>query len=594
MSRLTARRRWVMTGPWPHPKTGILYYRKATPPDIFAARMRLAELGIRVTREVQRSLKTRDQKPGERRYRKEAEKVEAEWDRWRRMVRAVSPTPDQHTEEPVQLTHRQRVALAADRAKSRLAQYEDEPFDAPSLPPFADLTEDDDAWRAVFASMTPEEQREVRTGLIAYLHAEEPARTALRTRLLHHHPRILVGFGASLKSALETRHGADTDAALALRGLTVDSVTRSLINLEMLDFIGAAHGGLSARQGGDYGPVKRLEAAPSFALPSSAPALPLEGLLDHKASTQTLKAKTVSDARSHIRKFVAFIGHDDARKVTREDVRKWRDALIAEGVLSPKTITDRYLSALKSVLAHGVKEFDLLTNPASDMKDRRTGPTVGPKGYTEDEAVKILEATLKGSTKALSEPHRRAIRWVPWILAYTGLRVTEVTQFRARHLLEHNGVPYLLITPEDGSTKGKGGGKAWMVGIHKHLIEMGLLEFLRSFGDGPVFYEPYPAGTEPASVPGKSRAQEAGVRVGKWVTDEVGITAPLNRPNHAWRHLFTTRSRQCDMDKVARDFMMGSGAGDAREGYGDWPPEKLDREINKLPRFKVNDLRQRP
>lgn len=42
------------------------------------------------------------------------------------------------------------------------------------------------------------------------------------------------------------------------------------------------------------------------------------------------------------------------------------------------------------------------------------------------------------------------------------------------------------------------------------------------------------------------------------------------------------------MDKEARDFMMGSRSGtDAREGYGDWPPEVLDREINKTLRFNV-------
>lgn len=33
--------------------------------------------------------------------------------------------------------------------------------------------------------------------------------------------------------------------------------------------------------------------------------------------------------------------------------------------LSPKTITDKYLSAVRAVLTHGVKEFDLPLNVAS-------------------------------------------------------------------------------------------------------------------------------------------------------------------------------------------------------------------------------------
>lgn len=49
MSRVTARTRGLIAGPWEHPKSGILYYRKATPPDLRAARNRLKELRRKVT-----------------------------------------------------------------------------------------------------------------------------------------------------------------------------------------------------------------------------------------------------------------------------------------------------------------------------------------------------------------------------------------------------------------------------------------------------------------------------------------------------------------------------------------------------------------
>ncbi|WP_407976081.1 tyrosine-type recombinase/integrase [Brucella pseudogrignonensis] len=346
-------------------------------------------------------------------------------------------------------------------------------------------------------------------------------------------------------------------------------------------------------QDGDYSPVGRLEALPVFDAPISLLSkagtegiLTLGELLDHKAKTQNIKNKTIQDTRSHLHKFIAFIGHDDARRVRKEDVRRWRDSLIEEGKLSPKTITDRYISAVRAVLSHGVKEFDLNVNVASGIRDNRASSAqIGSKGYTEEQAITILKATSGGSIKALSEPHRRAIAWVPWIAAYTGLRVSEITQLLGKRFVEKDGIPYLLVTPEDGSTKS---GKAWIVGVHQHLIEMGLKELMHSFGDTPIFYEPYPTGTVLSDVKGKRRALEAGMRVARWITDEVGIVAPLGRPNHAWRHLHTTRSRLCGMDKEARDFMMGSrSTTDAREGYGDWPPKVIDLEINKLPNFIV-------
>ena len=572
-----------MTGPWPHPKTGILYYRKATPPDIFAARKRFEEFGIKVTREVQRSLGTKDRKPAERRYMEISAEVEAEWDRWRAVLR----------DGPQALSARQQMGLAAHHARAFLAKHEEEPFDAPPPPALPVLADASNAARLeALARLTPEERDALKADLNEFLKANGERRTKLAFRLLKKHPVLGSLIGPDLAAGLEAMHGADTDAALAARGLHVDAVARRLANLEMAGFMGAAHRGLEARRGGDYRPVEELAAAPAFVAPSASSdpvragsVLTLEDLLDDKAKTTSIRPKTVSDNRAYLRKLVEFLGHDDARRVTKDDVRRWRNSLMEAG-LSPKTITDKYLSAVRAVLSHGVKEFNLPFNAASGIADNRAGaPPTRSKGWSEEEAVQILKATFGGSSKELSGPHKRALFWMPWMLAYTGLRAVEVAQFRGQHLREEDGIPYLLITPADGSTKS---GKAWAVGVHKHLIELGLLDFIREMGGGPLFYEPYPAGTDLTKIKGKHRALAAAGRAANWVTEKVGLEAPLGRPLHAFRHLFTTRSRLCGMDKEARDFMMGSGPVDAREGYGDWPPAVLDAEINKLPRFQVD------
>lgn len=587
MSRLAARRRWVMTGPWPHPKTGILYYRKATPPDLFSERARLAEFGIKATREIQRSLGTKDRKPAERLYKKISEDVEAEWDRWRKVLR----------EGPEVLTPKQEWALAGDHAKAFLAQHEDDPYAAPLEKPLPEPGEDEDGSMAKMLSrMGVAERRSFKRDLKAFRAATSAARTKMAFGMLETYPLLAQALGPDFAAMLETAHGKDTDTALAKHGLSVSPENRRVINLRMLALMGEANRGIEARKAGDYSSVGRLDTVPPFAMAGGkgrVPDLSLEYLLEHKAASQTIKTKTVDDTRSHLKKFIAFIGHDDARRVSKDDVRRWRDSLQAKGALSPKTISDRYLSALSAVLSHGVKEFDLPLNVASGIKDNRTAPApTGSKGYSEAEAIKILHATFKGSTKGLSKPHRQAIFWVPWILAYTGLRVTEVTQFQGRNLREEDGIPHLFITPDDGSTKS---GRAWAVGIHEHLIELGLLDFIRSQGKGPVFYHAYEPGTDLTSLDGKHRAQDTGKRVSDWITKELGVSAPYGRPNHAWRHLFTTRSRDCGMDKEARDFMLGSRSQtDAREGYGDWPPRVLDAEINKLPRFEVGDAGVRP
>jgi len=500
---------------------------------------------------------------------------------------------------PQALTHKQQIALAGDHAKAFLAQHEDEPFEAPNVP---SIPEPGDhglvAWKSIVPQLTEAERIALEADLKEYLRASSARKRSLAFRLITKHPALKAVLGPDLAAGLEKMHGAETDAALAAHRLHVDAATRRLVNLEMAGLMGAAHRGLEARRGGDYSPVKELEGAPPFIAPAASPeskladdGRTLEGLLDHKARTTSIKPKTVSDNRAYLKKFIAFIGHDDPHRVTKDDVRRWRDSLMETG-LSPKTISDKYLSAVRAVLSHGVKEFHLPLNVASGIVDGREAEAPKrSKGWTEDEAVQILKATFGGSSKALSEPHKRAIFWLPWMLAYTGLRAVEAAQFQGRHLREEDGIPYLLISPADGSTKS---GKAWAVGVHKHLIELGFLEFIRERGNGPLFYEPYPAGTDLMKLKGKHRALDTANRVGKWIRDDLKMPGPLGRPLHAFRHLFTTRSRLCGMDKEARDFMMGSGPIDAREGYGDWPPVVLDAEINKLPRFEVKDSGERP
>ncbi len=348
---------------------------------------------------------------------------------------------------------------------------------------------------------------------------------------------------------------------LAETGLLVDAESIERLTVEFDKAFGDALEMLRQRAYGDYSdhPKEKRFPDPAKAFPKAAKKAPatltLSGLLEHKARTGGMKPKTAADFGSILGAFRRFAGHEDARRVTKDEVRHWRDALQAQG-LAARTINNRQLAALKAVLQHGVKEFDLPSNVASGLRDERKAPPTGPRGWTQDEALTILRATFKGTPKALSAPHQRALFWVPWICAYTGLRVSEITAFQGRNLRVVDGIPLMHLTPEDGSTKS---GKAWSVAVHPHLVEMGLLEMLRAIGDGPAFYTPYPAETDLQRL-SSHRAEDAANKVTNWVKDDLGMKAPLDRPNHAWRHLFTTRSRESAhrMDKETRDYMMGS------------------------------------
>ncbi len=198
-----------MSGPWPHPKTGILYYRKVTPPDIYAARSRLSELGVTVTREVQRSLGTRDRKFAERRYVEISHEVEALWDCWRLLLERG----------PVTLTHRQAVALAAERANAFVNAHEDNPFDAPVEPEVPHVMVDDESTRALLQGVPPEAQRDLRNYLTASLNTEGRGRLQAAFALLEKYPQLKGIVGADMAASLEKGFGPESDAALNAHGL---------------------------------------------------------------------------------------------------------------------------------------------------------------------------------------------------------------------------------------------------------------------------------------------------------------------------------------------------------------------------------------
>ena len=107
------------------------------------------------------------------------------------------------------------------------------------------------------------------------------------------------------------------------------------------------------------------------------------------------------------------------------------------------------------------------------------------QAFTPEEAATVLRAA-----SALGEPRTTlegAIRWVPWLCAYSGARAGEITQLRGADILQRGEVHAMLITPAAGTMKT---GKPRAVPIHEHLIEQGFMEFVKSRGDGALFYDP--------------------------------------------------------------------------------------------------------
>lgn len=380
----------------------------------------------------------------------------------------------------------------------------------------------------------------------------------------------------------------ERDELLDERGLRVTDESGALVLEELSQLYLAYIDRLKRREAGDHGIDTVLATLPAHdtAMPSAPPPAPkatpkavvsIIDLFERYADSGAANERTSSKWRPHVRHFVEHLGHNDATRVTRSDLNRWIEALVAKP-LARKTITDSYIPAVRVALGIAFEDELIPANPARALKVRAPKAIeTRERDLTDEEAETILRASLAPQSDKLPARHALARRWVPWLCAYTGARVGEMTQLRAGDIRKEKGIWVVHITPEAGSVKT---GKARSVPIHSHLIEQGILALAQEGDMTPLFYDPAPGGGSKKNPPYKQRA----TKLAEWVRT-LGVTAPA--PNHGWRHRFKSVAYSMRLDPEAVDRAQGHSPRTEAGGYGKRALEIIRDEIEKLPRYDV-------
>jgi integrase len=330
---------------------------------------------------------------------------------------------------------------------------------------------------------------------------------------------------------------------------------------------------------GDYRPDPNADRFPKFDLSEKEKAAgkSLVALYDIFAKQMRHAPETIKRWRAKIRQFEAFVAPTPWHLATRKEVVAWHDALLEEKI-NPITLRDAHFAANKALYSW-LEEREWCANPFKGVRVRmpKYVEEVRDKELSEDEARIILRATLEPQPKRRSQEYRDAFHWVPWICAYTGARVNEITQLRKQDIRQVEGIWVFHITPEAGRVK-TGGFRD--VPIHPHLIEMGVLEFVKDHRAGPLFYDPARGrGGSAANPPYK----KVGGRLAEWVR-EIGVNDPDVQPNHGWRHrmssvLMGLHARQVEIDAIL---------GHKGPRYGKVDMRVKRALINRIPRVELD------
>jgi integrase len=354
---------------------------------------------------------------------------------------------------------------------------------------------------------------------------------------------------------------------------------------------------------GDYDKIADLTKIP----PRATPALDFVAAFEEYAAKGGLKGgtegRTASRWRPKVVEFCDFLRHRDLKRIKTSDGYDWVDHLI-EKKIPQDSIRKVWIAALSATASFMVERRKLDQNPflgirvrdpnETEEAEKEEAPKAPPrKGFTPEEAKLILTGSLVAPSDFISVEMAAARRWLPWLCAYSGARINELTSlYPADIKLYAGGIWCMIIRPSREKTA------QWrVVPIHSHVIDQNFGQTFLDFVEErrklkkPLFYDPVRRRGGTVRHPQFHKVAE---RVGEWVH---GVGIPIDvKPNHGWRHVFKSMARHVGMDREVEGFITGHRPKDAGSGndYGDHWVQTMSAEIEKYPRYDIPALNQPP
>jgi integrase len=378
------------------------------------------------------------------------------------------------------------------------------------------------------------------------------------------------------REALHQWYGNTADSLVMESGRLADEDSRVRLISELHKVFTLAGEHLLKTAQGDYSPDPNVSRFPPPPVPDQLTAidhlvgeLTFEAVIDSEVEKRALGKDAVPMKGATERKFraaaTAFVAHrksPNVATITAKDVEAWKRAMLQQGEISNNTIKQR-VQNLRTVVEwareQSLGELFPNANPLALVKlPAYRSVNSADRTYTMDEAKAVLKAARNATAPEL--------RWLPWMLAYSGARINELAQLTKGDFFQVDGRWFYNLTTKGGRSL-KTQSSARRVPVHHALIGEGLVGFINTAKAGRLF--------PPRSQPNLS----------EWIRKTLKIEREDLAPNHGWRHLFEDLCMQGGVLDAARNYITGRATGNSNEGYGKSQAllPGLAREIDKVP-----------
>jgi integrase len=354
--------------------------------------------------------------------------------------------------------------------------------------------------------------------------------------------------------SMEERFGPFADSLLAREGLVIDADSRTLLLKAIAHATDLAARKLERNAMLDYSPDPAASSFPAWEAPqarvkpsNNQECLTVSALWDRWSTYHADKKAptTIERYAASLRSLATFTKGKAAGALTSDNLYAWAEHRRDVEKISPKVVNQVDLVAVSSVLRWAASRQGgnlISANPVTkDVRldlpkaQRKREPTL-----RQDEIKSILKAALSVNDDTRNPTSAYARRWCPWLAAYSGARIQELTGLSVEDILNEGGTWVMHFH----RTKT---GQPRAVPIHEHLIEMGFIDFVKRRKVGPLFYDPKRSSGK-AKTP---QAEQRAIKLAEWVRRETGLDKTVD-PNHGWRHTFKTKALEVGIPERIR------------------------------------------
>jgi len=398
---------------------------------------------------------------------------------------------------------------------------------------------------------------------------------------------LMIGRKAAKARSMEDRFGPFADALLAREGLVIDADSRTLLIKAVAHALDRAASKLERNAMLDYSPDPAAKSFPAWEplQPKAKPSSNEGGITvaelwerwsgynaDKKAPT------TIERYAASLRSLSTFTKGKAAGAVTSDDLYSWAQHRRDAENISPKVVNQVDLVAVSSVFKWAASRQGgklIPSNPVTkDVRldlpkvQRQREPTL-----RTDEIKAILQAASNVKDDPKNPTSAFAKRWCPWLAAYSGARIQELTGLKVEDIENEGGIWVMHFH----RTKT---GHPRTVPLHEHLIEMGFLNFVKSRKTGPLFYDPSRSSGKAKTPQSEQRA----IKLADWVRTETKLDKAVD-PNHGWRHTFKTKALAVGIPERISDAITGHSTGSVARSY-ETPTVGMKAEaLKRFPRY---------